>query len=229
MIRPEEQSEKPAGDGTGTLTPQEFARRFESAFRLLWLVAVGIVADRNLAEDAVQEAAIVALGKLDQFEAGTNFVAWMAQTVRFVALNIGRKHARRRHLSLDVGSAPIAAAAAAGQPLSSAQTTDDSAQRSGGLRLTHDMELPADQRVLDDQIIRAINALGPTPRACLLMRTVEGLQYSEIALALSIPQGTAMSHVHRARQQLRRRLTDPDGRTQPPGASMDNGREGGAE
>lgn len=228
MIRPEEQSEKLAGDGTGTLTPQEFARRFESAFRLLWLVAIGIVADRNLAEDAVQEAAIVALGKLDQFEVGTNFVAWMAQTVRFVALNIGRKHARRRHLSLDVGSAPIAAAAT-GQPISSAQTTDDSAQRLGELRLTHDMELPADQKVLDDQIIRAINALSPTPRACLLMRTVEGLEYSEIALALSIPRGTAMSHVHRARQQLRRRLMDPDAGAPPHKASSNDGLEGGAE
>jgi len=34
------------------------------------------------------------------------------------------------------------------------------------------------------------------------------MEYSEISKVLQIPEGTAMSHVHRARQHLRERLAD---------------------
>jgi DNA-directed RNA polymerase specialized sigma24 family protein len=42
----------------------------------------------------------------------------------------------------------------------------------------------------------------------LLLRTIEQMEYSEISKVLQIPEGTAMSHVHRARQHLRERLAD---------------------
>ena len=43
------------------------------------------------AEDVLQEAAVVALGKLSQYEPGTSFSAWMSQMVRYIALNRKRK------------------------------------------------------------------------------------------------------------------------------------------
>jgi RNA polymerase sigma-70 factor (ECF subfamily) len=52
----------------------------------------------------------------------------------------------------------------------------------------------------------ALVEVGEVPRACILLRTVEGLAYPEIAKLLGIPEGTAMSHVHRTRQLLRTRL-----------------------
>ena len=45
-----------------------------------------------------------------------------------------------------------------------------------------------------------------TARACLLLRTLQDMPYREIALALDIAEGTAMSHVHRARMAMRERL-----------------------
>src|SRR3989304_6091403 len=74
----------------------DFAAQFQASFRVLWLTAVGIIGDASLAEDVVQEAAIIAPGKLDQFRAGTNFTSWTGQIVRNVALNRARRERRRR-------------------------------------------------------------------------------------------------------------------------------------
>ena len=52
----------------------------------------------------------------------------------------------------------------------------------------------------------ALGHLSEVARACLLLRTVEGLDYGEIGRALGIPEGTAMSHVHRSRMRLRAEL-----------------------
>ena len=57
-----------------------------------------------------------------------------------------------------------------------------------------------------DAVLRSLAALEENARACLLMRTVLGLSYAEIARTLSIPEGTAMSHVHRARKAMRDQL-----------------------
>src|SRR5258705_9110813 len=88
------------GSAGGQEKPLDFAAQFAASFRTLWLVAVGITGDRGGAEDVVQEAALLALGKLDKFEPGTNFRAWMAQMVRYVALNHARKRQKHRASAL---------------------------------------------------------------------------------------------------------------------------------
>src|SRR6185503_13659537 len=66
----------------------------------------------------------------------------------------------------------------------------------------------ADTGAFDDHVVAGLRELGEVPRACLLLRTLRELSYAEIAELLEIPEGTAMSHVHRARLALRARL-DP--------------------
>src|SRR5690606_15111342 len=73
-------------------------------------------------------------------------------------------------------------------------------------RLTSRGDLLPEQEWFDDRVMRALKAVGEIPRACLLLRVIEGLEYAEIARLLEIPEGTAMSHVHRTRQLLRERL-----------------------
>jgi RNA polymerase sigma-70 factor, ECF subfamily len=183
------------GASAGAQKPVDFAAQFEASFRTLWLVAVGITGDRAGAEDVVQEAALLALGKLDKFEPGTNFRAWMAQMVRYVALNHARKRQKHR-------------AAALGPELEETGALASSMAAENALRLSTRGELPADQAIFDDQVIRALNSVSDVARACLLLRTIEQMEYSEISKVLGIPEGTAMSHVHRARQHLRERLAD---------------------
>lgn len=178
-----------------SLSSAEFADRFKESFQTLWYIAVGMVRDRALAEDVVQEAGLVALGKLNQYEPGTNFNAWMGQMVRYVALNLGRRERRRRGAAIDQHDL---------EQFSAAPESVDSAD---AIRRSEDGTLHADQRHFDDEIMRALEEVGDIARACLLLRTIEGLDYAEISRLLEVPEGTAMSHVHRTRKFLRTRLS----------------------
>ena len=174
----------------------DFAVEYERAYRVLWTVAAGVLGGPTGAEDLVQEAACLALAKQDQFAPGTNFAAWMAQMVRFVGLNQLRKDSRTRTARLDqtdvAGHLPRRPGLGiSGEP---------------GLALSRLGEMPPDQRSFDDDLMHALSGLTDVARACLLLRTLEGLDYAAIGQILELPEGTAMSHVHRSRLRLREQL-----------------------
>ena len=138
---------------------------------------------------------MIALGKLDQFDPATNFTAWMGRIVRFVALNQARRRKRSPVSSVDPQSIEII-------PLSGRMTQPaiESAALSGRGQLMTGSES------FDDRVLTALGHLDEVARACLLLRTLHDMPYKEIALALDIAEGTAMSHVHRARLAMRDRL-----------------------
>ena len=172
-----------------------FARLYQESYRVLWCAAAAIVRDRTQADDLVQQSAVTALERLEQFSPGTSFVGWMVTIVRNTALNEARKTARRRTSAADVdvldGVAPD------GRPSESSPAVDGRGQLTGG------------DAGFDDDLLRALGRLDETARGCLLMRIVLEMSYRDIALALSIPEGTAASHVHRARGVLREALRAP--------------------
>lgn len=173
----------------------EFAALFRGSARVLWLIAVGIVRDRALADDVVQEAALVALRKFDQFRLGTNFTAWMAQTVRYVAYNEARREKRRVTVSLD------------GSEESDVPTAvDPPAQGRAGWTLANGAGSATDLSDFAEHVRIALADVSEMARTCLLLRTIEQLEYAEISRLVGIPEGTAMSHVHRTRKFLRERL-----------------------
>lgn len=173
----------------------DFGALFQGSFRALWLVAYGVIQDAALAEDVLQEAALVALSKISAFRTGTSFTAWMAKIVRYVALNQARARRRRRTTPFDEAFTEPAAAAPSPAGLAGRQLS------AGDL-------MASDQPHFDDRMVAALKKVADVPRTCLLLRTVEGLEYAEIARTLKIPEGTAMSHVHRTRQFLRQELAD---------------------
>lgn len=167
----------------------EFGRLFEEHARLLWVVAASRV-PRAVAQDVVQEAAMIALQRLDRFTPGTDFRAWMAQVVRWTAANTMRQLRRSRpadDTTLDV-QAP------AGETVVASPVVDANGR------------LLADQTAFDDALIEALDQLHEDARAALLLRVVLDLPYADIAATLGVPEGTVASHVHRAREVLRRRL-----------------------
>ena len=182
------QDDGPAAAG---LTPTAFAERFRSSARCLWGVAAAVLGDADLADDVVQEAAVTALQRLDQFQPGTNFEAWMSQVVRFIALNHRRKRTRRRTSPVD----PVII-----------DETSASAQQAATAPVASDGRLTRDQDAFDDDVVEALDDLDERTRCCLLLRVVQGMPYRQIALVLDVPEGTAMSCVHRARKLLRERL-----------------------
>ena len=178
---------------------EEFAARYSASFRVLWLIAVGVVGDADLAEDVVQEAGMIALEKLDRFEPGSDFTAWVGCIVRNVARNRARKERVRRTTSLDPAL------------IDQASPSKFDGKASAGLGESHH---PASGTLgigdgdLGERVIRALAGVSDVARACLLLRTIEEMEYSRIARLLEIPEGTAMSHVHRTRRFLRERLAD---------------------
>jgi RNA polymerase sigma-70 factor (ECF subfamily) len=134
---------------------------------------------------------MIALEKLDQFDSRTNFAAWMGRIVRYVALN----HGRRKANAVAANADPQALEATPGR-----QDERDEMIIDGRGQLLNASDH------FDDRVLAALRSLEGTARACLLLRTLLNMPYRDIALALDIAQGTAMSHVHRARTALRDRL-----------------------
>lgn len=168
------------------ISEQYFSELLHQAYPKLWTIASAILRDRSLAEDAVQDAAITGLKKIEDFEPGTNFTVWMGQIVRFTSLNYLKKLKRRNANSASVHLVEEPAAKRdVSQPVSS----------SG--------DLLEDQTAFDDDVTNAIQTLTPEQRTCLLLRVVHNLKYEEIAEIANLPKGTAMSHVHRAKAAMR--------------------------
>ncbi len=176
--------------GSGALTPAEFSSRLVAVSRTLWLIAASVLGRREGAEDVVQESAVIGLQKIGEFQPETNFAAWMGGIVRNVARNAARKSHRRHTTSAD----PV--------------TMDNSTPTPASARSTVSA-FEFDAAPFDRDVVAALNELEEVPRACLLLRTVRQMSYREIAAVLAIPEGTAMSHVHRARHAMRKRLSNP--------------------
>jgi len=176
-----------------TIDRETFERLFEDARPTLRVVA-GAECGFDYADDAVQQAAIIAFDKIGDFTPGTNFAAWTSAIVRGAARNTRRREKRlgARRLTLarrdherrpDDGAAPGA--------------IPNTGIRPGGP--VPEVHVPES---FDPVLKAALARLGPEQRACILLRTVLDHSYETIAELLAIPATTARSHVHRARTRL---------------------------
>ncbi len=153
-------------------------------------IAAAITGDRSGAEDIVQQAAAIAIAKDQRFTGQEQFDAWMAGIVRHCALNARRKKIRRKTHSVD--PTDLSGVANYENP----ENEKPAFSRQTG-------EICSLQRAFDDELKSALQSLSPEARTCLLLRTVENLSYKDISNLMSIPEGTAMNHVHRSKKRLR--------------------------
>jgi RNA polymerase sigma-70 factor, ECF subfamily len=192
MASPQESNSKSSNNPSDQQTGGGFAAHYQRSYGKLTSVAAAILGRQEGAEDVVQHAIAIAIAKGNEFETEGGFLAWMVSIVRGCALNQRRKLYRRRTFSTDpVSLATFQANGSTPQALPINPASG---------------ELLADQVAFEDQLLEVLQELSGEARCCLLLRTVQELSYSEIAELLQIPQGTAMSHVHRSRQLLRKRL-----------------------
>jgi RNA polymerase sigma-70 factor (ECF subfamily) len=142
------------------------------------------------AEDLVQNTLLRAFRARGRFEPGTSIRAWTATILRRVFLT-DVVRAKRRGLETDTD---------AGDPLEHAP---------GALAPSSQEETPNFEHLverLEDPVKRALKRVPEVYRTPFLLAIVEDLTCSEIARRLSIPEGTAMSRIHRAREHLKRDL-----------------------
>ena len=176
---------------SGKLSIREFSGRCSGTYRHLCYVAAGIIGKTDGAEDIVQQAFAIAVEKDLRFESEAQLVAWLSGVVRHCALNYRRKLQRRKT-----------------QPTDPIVLSNVEENKSSELEHIEALHLSATQTSFDDNVINALMQLTPESRSCLLLRTVEQLSYKEISKLMNIPEGTALSMVHRSRKKLRQLLAD---------------------
>ena len=60
--------------------------------------------------------------------------------------------------------------------------------------------------LLDDEVVRAVEALPNEYRAAVVLSDLQGLRYAEVAQVLGVPEGTVKSRLFRGRRILQRKL-----------------------
>jgi RNA polymerase sigma-70 factor, ECF subfamily len=163
-------------------TPPEFEELAVPLFDSLYHFAHWLAQNRHDAEDLVQESYLKALRSYETFQPGTNFRAWIFRILKNTFL--GSRSTLERRMTLGMEPSDDWAA--------HCPTPEALAIR--GLEIDH---------VLD-----TIAQLPPAYRDVLLLSDLEGASYREIADSLSIPIGTVMSRLSRARRMLRKTLRE---------------------
>jgi RNA polymerase sigma-70 factor, ECF subfamily len=168
-----------AGDHTA------FAVLVRRYVRAATLLAAQFLADREDAEDVMQEAFVIVHRKARSFDSGRAFPPWFFAIVRRLAANRRSRDLRRARLLRLWGWLTR------GEPGSSRS-----------------------EQVLNAQLdavvaTRAAASLPPMQRACFDLVAVRGCSTEEVAAMHGISESTVRQHVFRARAALRAQLEGP--------------------
>jgi RNA polymerase sigma-70 factor (ECF subfamily) len=136
--------------------------------------------DRQRAEEMAQDAFLHIYRQLPKFRGDAAFSTWMFS----VSLNLYRSLLRRRPPPTDPIDA-LAELASGRHPL-----------------------LELEQREREGLVRRAVAALPARFREAMVVFYFNGMDLTETALALGVPEGTVKARLHRGREVLRRKLGD---------------------
>ncbi|MEL7498630.1 MAG: sigma-70 family RNA polymerase sigma factor [Planctomycetota bacterium] len=141
---------------------------------------VHILRSETDAEDAVQDAFVLAFTKLSTFKGKSQLFTWLYRIAYNVAVT--RMRQRKPVVSLD------------GKPDQSRMDFPDPGPA------------PDDRMHRGEQVSelnRALDRLSEEHRSILILREMDELDYDAISEILDLPIGTVRSRLHRARHQLR--------------------------
>ncbi|MEA2460343.1 MAG: polymerase sigma-70 factor, subfamily [Actinomycetota bacterium] len=145
------------------------------------------------AEDLLQETMMRAYRSFDRFEEGTNLKAWLFRILTNAYINTYRKKQREP------------------QKISQDEVQDFDLYQE---LKDHDPQLSVTpetlvlDRLVDGDILQAIEELPEQFRLAVVLSDVEDFSYAEMAEIMDVPLGTVMSRLHRGRKALQKRLWD---------------------
>ena len=148
------------------------------AYRFCW--------DVDDAEDAVQEALLLASRKRHQLVQKRKLWSWVRSIVVRQCFEIGRRLARERKADAALQQTPPSVAREA--------AASDGAERREG----------------DDLVRRMIGTLPERQQMALVLRHLEEMSYRQIAETMDISESTARVQVRNAREALRRAILKRD-------------------
>jgi len=149
--------------------------------RSVFALCYTILRSREEAEDAAQEAFVVAWERLPALAEPLAWKAWLRRIAVSRSIDAARRRARRHAVS------PLAQSA------------------SGAVGAVSDSAPLVASR---DQIERALARLAPEDRALIALRFYLDLEVADAASAVGMRVGTAKSRLHRAMARLRTLLED---------------------
>src|SRR6266704_4436261 len=151
----------------------------------LYRVALRLTGNAAEADDLVQETMLKAYRAWEQFEKGTNAKGWLLTILRNSFINEYRRRTRHPE-SVDIDAI---------EPFAVFQDVQE-----------EDPQGAFFDRIVDDEVLKAIDDLPETFRETGVLSVVDGMSYQEIARILKVPVGTVKSRLFRARQMLQRKL-----------------------
>ena len=155
----------------------QFFKEYESKIITL---CTAMTRDQAIAEDICADTFVRVVSSIDKFRESSSIKTW----IYTIARNLCLTHLARAKPTVSLDD----------------EIADTLPDRSPGAE-----QMLADREV--DTILReAIGHLDPSLREALLLRVTADLSYAEIAQVTGVPIATVATHVHRARERLRRSL-----------------------
>ena len=155
----------------------KFRKELLEAQSELQRFAYKLTADKEEANDLLQETSLKALDNMDKYMPDTNFKGWVYTIMRNIFINNYRKVVRD-------------------------QTFVDHTENLFHLNQSQEFDNYITENNYDSkEIYRVVNSLAREYRIPFLMH-LSGFKYREIAERLSLPLGTVKSRIARARQKL---------------------------
>src|SRR5512138_2830420 len=152
----------------------------------IYNTALRILGDEDLAADATQEAFISAFKSISTFRGGS-FKAWLMRTVTNACYDELRRQKRKPTTPLE-------------------PETEDGEEMDSPRWLADPNMTPAEQSEADElehAIQHCLDTLPVEFRTVVVLADLQGLDYSDVAVAVRAPLGTIKSRLARARLRLR--------------------------
>jgi len=170
-----------------------FARLVEKHKQSVHGLCFRLLGNGEEARDAAQEAFVRAYTGVRDFDPRQPFAAWVLRIARNHCIDLLR---RRR---------PTLALAAEGR-------SEEGADAGVAPELTDHFAVSGEQRVQEEEaqrdLDRAVCGLPPRYREVIALFHIQHKSYAEIAQSLGVPMGTVMTWLHRARKELKARLSE---------------------
>ncbi len=151
---------------------------YKAYFRFVSNVSYRIVNKKQEAEEVCQEVFITIYKKISTFRQQSSLKTWIYR----VAINCALKYAQKK-------SKEIKGMVAYDEENPIASHTKDAREK-------------MDNQAKEKLVGKLLNHLNVEQRICIVLRSIEGLSYKEIADTLKIPINTVRSRIKRARESM---------------------------
>lgn len=156
----------------------------------VYAVIAQLVKDPERARDLTQETFLKAWRALDKFEGSARFYTWLYRIARNAVTSDYRKVAVRPHVSTSLDGG----------------VDDDGAGPEFAVG-SNDPVAETMEKERREAVLAAIDSLVPDFREVIVLRDMERHAYEDIAEMLEVPVGTVRSRLHRARVELKVKLS----------------------